>query len=285
LPGPEELVVQSGELFFNISLAEFSLHRMLWYGEIDHLDFAAIAKRDFGIDAVEYVTMFFNDKAKNHAYLDEMKQRADDLGVRGLLIMVDMQGNLVSKDQAERTRALQSHYAWVEAAQRLGCHSIRVNLPGKGTSEEIAGLAVESLGTLAEFAIPFGINILVEPHGGYSSNGAWLADVMRRVGRDNCGTLPDFGNFVMSLFPYRSYDRYKGVEELMPYAKGVSAKSSRFDDDGNDMVTDFYRMLKIVKDAGFTGHMGIEYEGSQLSEYDGIKATKALLIRAGRAVT
>lgn len=284
LPSPEELLVQPGELFFGISLAEWSLHRNIWSGNLDHLDFAATAKRDFDIDAVEYVSQFFSDKAKDREYLLEMKRRADDAGVQSLLIMVDMAGNVVSHQATEREQALENHYAWVEAAQQIGCHSIRVNLPGKGTAEEIAALAVESLGTLAEFAAPYGINILVEPHGGYSSSGAWLANVMDQVGRDNCGTLPDFGNYVMNLFPYKSYDRYQGTKELMPYAKGVSAKSYRFDEQGNETTIDFERMIRIIKDSGFSGHIGIEYEGSQVSEYDGIKATKRLLIHAGRAI-
>ncbi len=285
IPTPEELAIVPGSLFFDISLAEWSLHRTLWSGKLDHLDFAATAKRDFGISAVEYVSQFFNDKVRDHRYLDEMKQRAEDAGVRSLLVMVDMQGNMVSHEASERERALESHYAWVEAAERLGCHAIRVNLPGKGTAEEIAGYAVESLGTLAAFAAPYGINILVEPHGGYSSNGSWLAQVMQSVGMENCGTLPDFGNFVMSLLPYRSYDRYRGMEELMPFAKGVSAKAHRFDDQGHEPDIDFFRILKIVKAAGYTGYIGIEYEGSQLPEYDGIRATLGLLIRAGRVLS
>lgn len=285
IPTADELVVLPGELFFAISLAEWSLHRTIWSGELNHLDFAATAKRDFGVSAVEYVSQFFSDKAGDHAYLNEMKTRADDAGVRSLLIMVDMQGNIVARDAAGRKQAIENHYTWVEAAQVLGCHSIRVNLPGKGTSEEIAGLAVESLGTLSEFAAPMGINIIVEPHGGYSSNGAWLADVMQQVDRENCGTLPDFGNFVMNLFPYQRYNAYQGVRELMPFAKGVSAKAHRFDEDGNEPHIDFYQMIQIVKDAGFRGYVGIEYEGSQLAEYDGINATMRLLIEAGRSVS
>lgn len=283
IPTADELVVLPGELFFGISLAEWSLHRTIWYEGLDHLDFAATARRDFGIHAVEYVSQFFSDRVKDQAYLSEMKTRADDAGVRSLLIMVDMQGNLVARDAADRNRALETHYGWVEAAQVLGCHSIRVNLPGKGSAEEVADYAVESLGTLSEFAAPMGINIIVEPHGGYSSNGAWLADVMQRVNMENCGTLPDFGNFIMNLFPYQRYNAYQGVRELMPFAKGVSAKAHRFDENGNEPHIDFYQMMQIVKDAGFQGYVGIEYEGSQLTEYDGIRATMRLLIEAGRA--
>lgn len=284
LPSAEDLVIPRDELFFDISLAEWSLHRNIWFGGLDHLDFAATAKREFGIEAVEYVSSFFTAPVTDTAYLDEMKLRADDAGVRSLLIMVDAQGNLVAHGAEERRQAVERHHAWVEAAQRLGCHAMRVNLPGKGRAEDIAAYAVESLSALTTFAAPFGISVLVEPHGGYSSDGRWLADVIASVGMDNCGTLPDFGNFTINLLPPRRYDRYLGVEELMPYAKAISAKAHRFDDQGNEPEIDFYRMLQIVKDAGYTGHVGIEYEGNQLDEYDGVRATLALLIRAGRAV-
>ena len=285
IPSQEDLQWDPASLFFDISLAEWSLHRTIWYDGLDHLDFAAAARQEFGIRAVEYVTSFFNDKARDVAYLNTMKQRADDAGVEGVLVMVDMQGNLVAHDPVERTQALENHYAWIEAAQRLGCHSIRVNLPGKGTADTIAEYAIDSLGTLAEFAAPYDINVLVETHGGYSSNGAWLADVMTRIDLPNCGTLPDFGNFVLNLLPYRTYDPYQGTRELMPFAKGVSAKTRRFDETGHEATIDYYRMLQIVYDAGYTGHIGIEYEGSQLSEADGIRASMSLLIRAGQAVS
>ncbi len=283
IPTADDLVLKDGELFFDISLAEWSLHRTIWSGELEHLDFPSFAKKEFGISTVEYVSQFFGDKVEDDSYLSEMKTRAEDVGVRGILIMVDFAGNIVSKVDAEREAAIENHYPWIDAATKLGCHSIRVNLPGKGTAEEIAGLAINSLSQLAEFAAPKGINVLVEPHGGYSSSGAWLVDVMTKIGMDNCGTLPDFGNFRMSLFPPKSYDRYQGVEELMPFAKGVSAKTHEFDSDGNEKRTDFARMIQIIKKANFAGHIGIEYEGSQLSEYNGILATKALLIKSAKS--
>jgi sugar phosphate isomerase/epimerase len=110
----------------------------------------------------------------------------------------------------------------------------------------------------------------VENHGGLSSNGDWLAGVMKLVNKPNCGTLPDFGNF-------HDYDRYRGVEELLPFAKGVSAKSHEFDADGNEVRTDYRRMLRMVVAAGYCGWVGVEYEGNGLSEPEGILATKKLL--------
>ena len=257
---------------FKISLAEWSLHRTLLAGKLDNLDFPKTAKREFGIEAVEYVNQFFKDKAKDADYLGELAKRSADEGVTNVLVMCDGLGNLGDPDDKARTKAVENHFPWVEAAKRLGCHSIRVNAASKGTFEEQQKLAADGLSRLAEFAGQVDMNVIVENHGGLSSNGAWLAGVMKQVDRPNCGTLPDFGNF-------HDYDRYRGLEELMPFAKGVSAKSHEFDAAGNEVRTDYKRMLGLVLAAGYHGWVGIEYEGKALSEADGIVATKKLLER------
>lgn len=253
-----------------ISLAQWSLHKPLFAKQIDHLDFAKITKEKYGIEGVEYVNQFFKDKAKDEAYLSEMKKRAADVGVTSLLIMIDGEGALGDQENDSRTKAIENHYKWVEAAKYLGCHSIRVNAETKADYEEGKKLASDGLRRLAEFAKPFGINVIVENHGGLSSNGKWLAETIKMTEMPNCGTLPDFGNFY-------DYDRYQGVEDLMPFAKAVSAKSYDFDENGNETKIDFHRMMKIVKDANYTGWIGIEYEGSVLSPDEGIMATKRLL--------
>jgi len=260
---------------FRISLAEWSLHRTLLAGTLDHLDFAPTAKNEYGIEAVEYVNSFFKDKARDPEYLRAMKRRADDAGVRSLLIMCDGEGALGDPEETKRRQTVENHYRWVEAAKFLGCHSIRVNAHSAGCYDEQQKLAADGLLRLTEFAAPHELNVLVENHGGLSSNGAWLAGVMKRVDHPRCGTLPDFGNF--SLGDGKSYDRYQGVAELMPFAKAVSAKSHDFDGDGNELHTDFRRMLKIVLAAGYRGFVGVEYEGERLSEPDGIRATRRLL--------
>jgi len=206
-----------------------------------------------------------------------MKQRAVDAGVRSLLIMIDGEGALGDPDDAKRTQAVENHYKWVEAAQALGCHSIRVNAASGGSYEEQLELAADGLRRLTEFGAKHDLNVIVENHGGLSSNGAWLAAVMKKVAHPRCGTLPDFGNFRISKDEH--YDRYQGVKEMMPFAKAVSAKSHDFDEHGNEKHTDYQRMVKIVLDAGYHGYIGIEYEGSALSEPDGIRATKRLLER------
>lgn len=265
------------KLFFDISLAEWSLHRTLFGGKLSNLDFPETAAKKFGIHAVEYVNQFFKDKAKDKKYLADLNQRAKDNGVKNVLIMIDGEGPLGSTNGKERTTAVENHYKWVEAAKFLGCHAIRVNAAGEGTPEEVKAAAIDGLGRLSEFAAPHGISVIVENHGGISSHGDWLSAVLQGVGKTNCGSLPDFGNFY-------EYDRYQGVKDMMPFAKGVSAKANVFDEKGNEPNIDFRKMLQIVKDAGYTGYVGIEYEGEQLSEEEGILATKRLLERVGAEI-
>lgn len=262
---------------FSISLAQWSLVRSIRAGDIEALAFPGFAANTYGIHAVEYVNQFFMDKAEDREWLGQLKQRCDDNGVASLLIMCDNEGNLGAPDDTDRTQAVENHYKWVEAAEFLGCHSIRVNAGSAGSWEEQRSLAADGLGRLSEFAADFGLNVIVENHGGLSSNAKWLSEVMNEVGRDNCGTLPDFGNFRVS--GNEEYDRYLGVEELMPFAKGVSAKCYEFDAAGNTVRIDFPRMLRIVLDAGYRGHIGIEWEGMQPADVEGVRLANELLQR------
>ena len=273
----------AGTPIFDISLAEWSLHRTLNAGELDNLDFPRVAKTEYGIGAVEYVNSFFKERAEDFTYLGDLKTRCEDHGVRSVLIMCDGEGAIGDPDSAARTQAVENHYRWVEAARFLGCHSIRVNAQSQGTPEEQRDLAADGLRRLAEFADGREINVIVENHGGLSSNGAWLTGVMEAVAHPRCGTLPDFGNF--DLGNDEVYDRYQGVEELMPYAKAVSAKTHVFDAEGNEREMDFFRLMRIVLGAGYRGYVGIEYEGTETSEPEGIRATKALLERVREALT
>ena len=274
-----------------ISLAEWSLHRAIYSGKLDHLDFPARAKRDFGISAVEYVNSFFGggkmtfqEAGKNTAYLNELLKRSKDAGIVNHLLMVDDEGPLATTDEKTRLAAIDNHKKWIEAAKVLGCRTVRVNLQGEGSDEQKKASSVDSLGRLGEFAAPMKINIVVENHGGVTSNGAWLAGVVKQVARPNVGTLPDFGNFCLSE-PWGStqnacdqmYDRYKGVEELLPYAKGVSAKTYDFDANGEQPLMDFKRLIGLLKASGYKGYIGIEFEGNTQPEEEGIRKTKALL--------
>jgi L-ribulose-5-phosphate 3-epimerase len=262
---------------FAISLAEWSLHRALFKKTITNLDFPRLAKEDFGVTGLEYVNQFFKDKAKDQAYLKDLKSRADGFGLKNVLIMIDGEGMLGAPEEAERTKAVDSHKPWIDAAKFLGCHAIRVNAGSRGEYAEQQKLAADGLRRVGEYGASQNISVIVENHGGLSSNGEWLAGVMKLVGLPGVGTLPDFGNFRVSREV--EYDRYKGVTELMPYAKGVSAKSHDFDAQGNETHTDYKKMLDIVIASKYRGFIGIEYEGETLGEPEGIKATKALLER------
>lgn len=273
----------AAEPLFEISLAQWSLHKMLFAGKMKNIDFAAHTKKEYGISAIEFVNQFFKDKAEDAKYIADLKQRSADNGVKNVLIMCDGEGQLGDPNLAKRAKAVENHFKWVAAAKELGCHSIRVNAASGGSYQDQVHRAADGLRALSEFAAQHNINVIVENHGGLSSNGAWLSEVIEKVDHDRCGTLPDFGNFRVSKD--EMYDRYKGVIELMPYAKAVSAKSHDFNDAGDEIHTDYLRMMKIVLSAGYKGYVGIEYEGSKLSEGDGIMATKKLLERVRKQLS
>lgn len=274
----------TGEL--KISLAQWSHNKEFFSGVLNPMDFARIAN-GYGIKAIEYVNQFYKDKAKDKATLDELNRRAADLGIAQLLIMIDGEGDLATPDQAARIQAVENHYKWVEAAKYLGCHSIRVNVFGTGTADEMQAAAVDGLSRLSDFAKDHAINVIVENHGGYSSHGQWLSGVMKQVNKPNCGTLPDFGNWCLKREGgaqwdapcIEEYDKYLGLEELMPYAKAVSAKSYAFDQFGTETTIIYERMIEIVKKHNYSGYIGIEYEGEKLSAEEGILATKKLIER------
>lgn len=276
---------------FKISLAEWSLHRSIRAGKMDHLDFPLIAKNTYGISAVEYVNglfggtkMDFKEAAKNSTYLNDLLKRSKDAGVFNHLLMVDDEGSLSVPEDNERLKAVEDHKKWIEAAKFLGCLTVRVNLHGDGAPDAKKIASIDSLSRLGEFAKTMQINIVSENHGHESSNGAWVADIMRQVNMPNVGTLPDFGNWCLSddwgntqgeCKDY--YDRYQGVKEVLPFAKGVSAKTYDFDSKGEQPKMDYKRLIGLVKDSGFKGYIGIEFEGNTQSEDEGIRKTKALL--------
>ena len=285
------LFAYNEEKRFKISLAQWSLHRTLQAGKLDHLDFPVKARNDFGIEAVEYVNGFFGGKkmnfkeaGKNQEYLNELLKRSKDAGVVNHLLMVDEEGPLALPNQKKRLKAVDNHKKWIEAAKFLGCATVRVNLHGDGDSDAKKTASIDSLSRLGAIAGTMNINVVVENHGSDSSRGVWMAEVIKQVNRSNVGTLPDFGNFCIS-HPWgttqdgceEEYDRYKGVAEMLPFAKGVSAKTYDFDADGEQPLMDYKRLMDIVKKSSFEGYIGIEFEGNKGDEDDGIRKTKALL--------
>jgi L-ribulose-5-phosphate 3-epimerase len=271
------LLAATKEPPFRLSLAEWSLHRSLYAGKIQHLDFPRVAKKDYNFDAIELVNSFFQDKARDAAYLSDFKRRADELGVKTLLIMCDGEGELGSPDAKKQNEAVGNHRRWLDAAKTLGCHSIRVNASGggRGTPEEKAARTADGLRHLCELAVPMKLNVIVENHIGLSCNAAWLVSVLKRVDLPNCGSLADFQNF--NLPGAKTYDRYKGIAELMPFAKAVSAQTTEFDTEGQPKGVDFRRLLRIVVDSGYHGYVEVEFSGEQIPEAEGIKRSKQFL--------
>ena len=278
--------------FFKLSLAQWSLHRAIGNNELNPLDFAEKAK-GMGFAGIEYVSGLYANQLKSmgmEALQDSLLAKSQAHDIENVLIMIDGEGNLAASDEKERHQAVENHKKWVDAAKFLGCHSIRVNLFGSNDADEWISNATIGLRELAEYGASKNINIIVENHGGFSSNASLLTKVMENIDMDNCGTLPDFGNFCVKREGggkwagkcVDEYDKYKGVEEMMPYAKGVSAKSYDFDADGNETTLDYPRFLKIVKAAGYTGYVGVEFEGSNVSEEKGIELTRDLLLKIGK---
>ncbi|MEO0506385.1 MAG: sugar phosphate isomerase/epimerase family protein [Bacteroidota bacterium] len=286
-PEPAEVAIQ-------LSLAQWSIHRMIKEEGLDPYAFAEKAKQ-WGFSGLEYVSQLYekelSEKGFSQEAMDEFVQKSLETskahGMENLIIMVDHEGDLSAADEAERNEAVEKHQKWVDAAKKLGCHSIRVNLMGSKVAEEWMPASIDGLKKLCAYAAPKNIDVIVENHGGFSSDAGMLVEVMKSVDMDNCGTLPDFGNFCVeredgSYFEskcIKEYDRYQGITELMPYAKAVSAKSHDFDSEGNEMHTDYTKMMGIVLSAGYKGYLGVEYEGKELSEEDGILATKNLLLK------
>ncbi|MGB8376816.1 MAG: sugar phosphate isomerase/epimerase family protein [Salegentibacter sp.] len=293
-------VPPSEDLFFKLSLAEWSLHIPIQNGNLDPMNFAEKA-HEYGFQGMEYVSAFYQPDFKNaddpkaalQKILDTLKAKSEKYNLRNVLIMVDNEGELATSDEKERNSAVENHKKWIDAAQFLGCHSIRVNLFGSNEAQEWKNNSVKALQQLCDYASPKGVNVLVENHGYLSSNAELLAQVMEAVNRPSVGTLPDFGNFCLKREGgarwdakcIEEYPRYKGVKQMMPYAKGVSAKSYNFNDQGEETTIDFGKMLQIVKDAGYDSYIGVEYEGEEMPPKEGIMATKELLIEKAKQVT
>ena len=289
------------ELFFKLSLAQWSLHKNIKYGDMDPYEFAQVAK-SFNFSGIEYVTALYDNVMKVRDgdmskaitfWARKNKKLAEINDIKNVLIMIDEIEGLAEENKSRRLKAVENHKMWIDAAEIMGCESVRLNLYGTSNAEKWKDLSVKSLSELGSYAKNSGVNVIVENHGRISSDIPKLMDVIYGVNMDNVGTLPDFGNFCMADEGYGSvfdgscetvYDFYKGVEEMMPKAFAVSAKSNDFDENGDEKTIDYMKMMKIVKSFGYTGYVGVEYEGNRLSEVEGIKATRDLLIKIGQTI-
>ena len=278
---PEKRTVDQDSTAYPISLAQWSLHRTIRSGELDPLDFAKVTRETYGLGGVEYVNSFFKDKVSDQSYLAELRTRASDHDVQSLLIMIDGEGAMGAADESELNKTIENHRRWLEAAKSLGCHCIRVNAQSEGSPEQQHDRCVKGFHLLMPHAEELDLDVTIENHGGLSSNGAWLAGMVAAVDHPRLGTLPDFGNFILDWNTREEYDRYQGMTDLIPYAKALSAKSHDFNEDGEEIHTDYTKMMEIVRSGNYRGWVGIEYEGEGLSEHDGIIQTRDLLIRNG----
>ncbi len=286
---------------FSLSLAQWSIHKMIMEDGLEPLEFASKA-RQWGFEGLEYVNHLYQSELLKNDNLNfsiqnlvkNLNQRSEDNEMKNLIMMVDLppeEGDMAVTDKLAREKAIELHYPWVDATAGLGCHSMRVNMFGEFDAEKWKTSAIDGLSRLGEYAAKSNVNIIIENHGWLTSNAELLMEVINEVNLDNCGTLPDFGNFCTKRKDKsrwgeceEEYDRYLGVEQLMPAAKAVSAKSYDFDENGNETTIDYRRMLQIVKNAGYSGYIGVEYEGSRLSEEEGILATKNLLLKLGSEI-
>ena len=282
--------------FFKLSLAQWSLHKAIQDGQLNPYDFATKAS-ELGFEGIEYVNQLYTDVMKGKdkpaalkTFIATSNAKAKEHNVENVLIMIDDEGDLAVSSVVKRNKAIENHKAWIETAGAMGCHSIRINLFGEDNEKKWKDYSAESMRKLGEFSAAYKVNILVENHGYLSSNAALVMEMLAQVNLSNCGTLPDFGNFCLKREGnarwgakcISEYDRYQGVEELLPRAFAVSAKSHDFDTAGNETHTDYLRMLKLVKQSGYTGFIGVEYEGEKLAEIDGILATKKVLLEKAK---
>jgi L-ribulose-5-phosphate 3-epimerase len=255
---------------FQLSLSERSLTRRIMSGELDHLDFARVASREFDIKAVDYASRFFKERVDDESYLTDMNKRAADQGVRRILLLVDDEGPLAAKNNKTRAEAVRNHRRWIDAALALGCRGICVQVHGEDSPKEQTPRAVETLSQLAEYGTKQKINVLVANDAGAAANPAWLLEVIKQVDSSRCAAFPLFNGF-------GGRDPYEGMAQLMSTAKGVCATARDFNGEGNETNTDFPRMVKIVLESGYRGYVSLEYQGEDLDELEGIRATQALL--------
>ena len=282
------------EQFFKLSLAQWSLHRTFNENGTDPFKFAEIAK-EAGFEGLEYVNHIYArqiDQLGFDKVIDSLKTLSQKNGMRNVLIMVDGEGDLADPDEEVRNAAVENHKKWVNAAQELGCHSIRVNTFGTNDPELWIPAVVDGLKKLSNYAATKNINVLAENHGWLSSDVPVLMEAIKKVDMENCGTLPDFGNWCVERKNQERWgeclkeypDKYEGIKTMLTEAKAVSAKAYDFDEQGYETTLDYPRIVKLVKESGYTGYIGVEYEGDRLSEKEGIIAIKNLLLKSARTL-
>lgn len=241
----------------DISLAAWSLNRSFFVGaKWKLLDLPRIVRTEFGINGLELVNSFFENPMMR--YLQQLKNNAAGHGVAFVLIMVDGEGDMIAVDRKQRMQAAVAHRKWVDIAHYLGCHAIRCNLGGAFRNNEwksdgdLVNRAAESFGNLLEYARGADLNVVIENHGGASSDPEILPRVMKAVNSPHFGTLPDFGNVNPGGDPVQL------LRSVLPWAKGISVKASWLPDGTHTQAWDLEKMIGICRDAGYHGFWGIE---------------------------
>jgi len=270
---------------FKVSIAPWSLTRKP-YGENDpdgihFLDYPLVA-RELGFEAIEHDNLHYPGDLPNDKHLAKMKQRTEEAGVTNTLILCGALGDIADSRKSRRKKANFNYERWIEAAQFLGCHQVRVVCSDHIDIDwdEKMKLTVEAVSKLADFAQGHSIELLIENHNGYTSNPNWLVEMIQKVNRPNCGILGDFTEWRIEQNPDVLYpDPYKGYEILAPYVKSVGAKSTTFDVLGNELVTDYPRMFEILNKVGYQGYIAVEYFGNDLPRRKGTTMTKELVER------
>jgi L-ribulose-5-phosphate 3-epimerase len=236
-----------------ISLAAWSLVRSFRNGKWKLVDLPRICRENLGIGALEFVNQFFENPVLQ--YLQTVKRAGKQYEVKFVRIMVDGEGEMAAVEKKDRLASARAHRKWVDIAYELGCADIRCNMRG-GTPDwkndkDLVKRAAEAFNDLLEYARPANIDILIENHGGASSDPDTLVAVMKAVNNPHFGTLPDYGNVNLGD------DRYEVMRKILPYAKGVSVKAA-WTADGNNVFGDLEKLIKITQESGFHGFWGIE---------------------------
>lgn len=267
-------------------LAQWSFNKELFAGQMNTFDFIREAK-EMGFSGVEFVNQFFMDKIEDEAYLDSLRATSEKIGIKNTLLMIDRAGNLGASDEKEREAAVLEHKKWMLAAAHLGCPNIRVNAHGDGSSEEVFEACKSSIAKLLTWGKQRKVGVIIENHGGYSSDGDWLYRLIQELEPYGVASLADFDNWCIERENgelwgapcVKEYDRYKGMQQLLPSAKSVSVKAFEFDANGLPVKSDFSRMFRLIRDSGYDGYLAVEFEGHGIDAKEGILKTKALAER------
>jgi sugar phosphate isomerase/epimerase len=219
-----------------------------------------ILRDKLGITALEHVNQFF--EAPTLTYLAKLKKACTDAGVQSTILMVDGEGGTASPDLAERKRAANAHRKWFDAAHELGCYAVRCNVYG-GAAEwkndkDLVSRAAETMGMMLDYAKGSGVDLIVENHGGASSDPDVLVALVKKVNHPNFGLLCDLGNW------NKGDDRYANVKKILPYARGLSVKGTW--GASVDPAFDAEKLVKIALDGGYSGWWGLEVTPPRLAQ-------------------